>query len=252
MIRSLARLSFVLTAFLVLDASIGCAGATRDATSGALQGRILAGKSVEAAASLSVAIDAWVCAPDGETRDPSLLIGPERGLANVVVQIDVPGAPPAQADDDAPEFLIDQKGCVFAPHVSVVAPGQTLRVKNSDKVLHNFRTITKHNRAINKAQIGGKEDAFVFKTPEIIRAACDVHYWMSAVVVVKPHDFVAVTDESGRFSIEGLAVGSYDASLWHERLGTRKAAVTVSDEGGLLEVTWEKTEPVDTPAATPQ
>jgi plastocyanin len=210
------------------------------ADGGTLTGRIVAGESVKAPAPLSVAVDAWVCAPDGKTPDPSLSIGEQRGLANVVVRIDVPDAPTAVGEG---EVLIDQKRCAFIPHVAVVAPGQVLRVTNSDRVLHNFRTITAHNRAVHKAQIGGKEDGFTFKTPEIIRAACDVHYWMSAIIVVAPHAFIAVTDAAGRFAIGGLVPGSYRAELWHERLGTKKAAVIVEDEGGLFELTWDVAAP---------
>jgi plastocyanin len=228
---------------LLTAAALAIAGFVPDtmadtgSSAGRFEGRVLAGASVGDAKKLSVAIDAWVCAPGGETADPTLVIGKDRGLANVVVRVNVPDATAVQG---GLEVLIDQEGCVFTPHVVVVAPGQTLRVKNSDKVLHNFRTITAHNRAINKAQIGGKEDAFVFNAPEVIRAECDVHYWMSAIVVVKPHEFLAVTDAEGRFSIDGLAPGTYEVELWHERLGTKEAAVTVGDEGGLLLLTWEK------------
>lgn len=242
--RSLRR-SLVAAAYCVA----GFAVVATDTQAATVTGRVRAGESVGPAKALSVAVDAWACALDGKTPDPSLVIGPERGLANVVVRFDVPGAAAAVADGDV---LIDQKGCVFTPHVVMVAPGQTVRLRNSDRVLHNFRTITNHNRAVNKAQIGGKEESFAFGKPEIVRAACDVHYWMSVIIVVAPHRFVAVTDEAGGLRIDGLPAGRYRAELWHERLGTKTVVVAVSDEGGLLEVVWEAAVRGDDPGSTPK
>jgi plastocyanin len=238
-----SRSSTVLCCFLVLS----LVAVVARAENGAVAGRIVAGKGIETPARLSVALDAWVCAPDGSTPDPRLVIGPQRGLANVVVTLAVPDAPAYQSEGEA---LIDQKGCAFTPHVSLVAPGQTVRVRNSDRVLHNFHTITEHNRSVNKAQIKGAEDTFVFAKPEIVRAECDVHYWMSAVIVVAAHRFTAVSDAQGRFTIENVPPGTYQADLWHERLGTRTESVTVSADGGRLDVTWPA-KPATEPSPSP-
>ena len=57
---------------------------------------------------------------------------------------------------------------------------------------------------------------------------CDIHPWMSAYVGVFTHPFFAVTDESGKFSIEGLPPGTYEVEAWHEKLGVRTGSVTVA------------------------
>jgi plastocyanin len=224
---------------LRLFASLSCvlAGAfcAVPVSAAVVSGRITAGEGVEAPERVEVAIDAWVCAKDGKTVDPSLQIGAERGLANVIVTLLVPDAPPPTAEG---EHLIDQQGCVFEPHVSIVTPGQTVKVRNSDKVLHTFRTITQHNRSVNKAQVAGKEDTFVFAEPEIIRAACDVHWWMSAVIAVAPNAFTVASAADGRFSIPAVPPGAYTVLLWHEKLGERTESVTVSEAGGELTVLW--------------
>jgi len=217
-----------------------------DADAAELEGRVTAGQGVEAPPALSVAVDDWVCGKDGSTPDPRLVIGASRGIADVVVTVEVEGAAPREA---AGRSVITQQGCVFRPHVSIVAPGQELELRNDDSVLHNFRTVTAHNRRINRAQVKGTADVFRFEKPEIIRAECDVHYWMSAVVVVAEHAFVAVTDVNGRFAIDGLAPGRYQVRLWQQTLGERRSEVEIGADGGRLEEVWNvASEPPDDPA----
>lgn len=200
-----------------------------------LEGRVRAGSGVEAPRALSAAVDDWVCGKDGSTPDPRLVIAADGGIADVVVTVEVEGAAPSEVANRA---VITQQGCMFRPHVSIVVPGQELEVRNDDPVLHNFRTIAAHNRRINRAQVKGTSDVFRFETPEIVRVECDVHYWMSAVVVVAEHAFVALTDANGGFSLEGLEPGRYPVRLWHQTLGERRTEVDITADGGRLEVIW--------------
>jgi hypothetical protein len=222
--------------FVVAAAAAAVLVVPRYSQAAALTGRIRAGADVAAPPPLSVAVDAWACAAGGTVEDPRLRIGAERGLADVVVRItSADGAPPYPASG---EVLLDQTKCVFRPHVVVVAPGQDLRVRNGDPILHNFRTSGAANKAVNRAQVKGKEDVLGFATPEIIVAECDVHYWMSAVVVVAPHAWTAVTGEDGTFEIDGVPAGEHTVELWHQTLGTRTERVTVGNGAAPLDVEW--------------
>jgi plastocyanin len=225
------------------------AACARSAAAGTVEGKIVAGKDVIAPAPLSVAVDAWACAPDGKVADPSLRIDANRGLADVVVRITgAKDAPPYAGKQPA---VLDQKGCEFTPHVVVVAPNEELLVKNSDAVLHNFHTLAKANRSLNQAQIKGKQDTFRFSTPEIIPAECDVHYWMSAVVVVAESAWTAITAPDGTFAIEGVTPGTYSAELWHQRLGVRTVPLRVDDKGGRINLEWDAPAPGGAGAAKP-
>ena len=42
---------------------------------------------------------------------------------------------------------------------------------------------------------------------------------MSAYIVVADSPFVAVSDESGAFTIHGVPAGTYTVTVWHEALG---------------------------------
>ena len=69
-----------------------------------------------------------------------------------------------------------------------------------------------------------------FAEPEIVRINCDLHSWMVGWVVVAAHPFYAVTGADGQFSFNNLPPGQYKLQIWHERLGTVPATVTVGDQ----------------------
>src|SRR5262249_32848543 len=74
--------------------------------------------------------------------------------------------------------MVDQHGCRFVPHVSVMNPGE-MELKNSDDILHNIHTYSTANPAINKAQPKFKKTMTEkFEKPEMIKLTCDVHSWM--------------------------------------------------------------------------
>lgn len=127
--------------------------------------------------------------------------------------------------------VIDQKGCVFSPHVSVAMAGQKVIFRNDDSVLHNVRSVSKTNKAFNIAQpIQGMETTKVFDQPEIgIPMRCDVHFWMAAYLHVLNHPYFAVTGEDGSFTLKDLPPGNYTIEVWHEKLGTQTMEITVAD-----------------------
>ena len=128
-------------------------------------------------------------------------------------------------------LAIDQKGCMFEPHVAVARAGQKITFKNSDPVLHNVRPECKVNKAFNIAQpIQGMTSTKTFDKPELgIKLRCDVHFWMTSYIHVLDHPFHAVTGEDGSYQIKDLPAGTYTIEVWHEKLGSQTAQVTVSD-----------------------
>ena len=139
----------------------------------------------------------------------------------------------AKGEFKAPETAVemDQNGCVFSPHAIAVIAGQKITFKNGDPVLHNVRTNSKVNKAFNIAQpIQGMKTSKSFAQEEIgIQIRCDVHFWMAAYVHVLSHPYFAVTGDDGSFTIKDLPAGTYTVEVWHEKLGTQTAQVTVED-----------------------
>jgi plastocyanin len=125
---------------------------------------------------------------------------------------------------------LDQRGCIYVPHVMGIMVGQQYRILNSDGILHNIHTLPKINRSFNRAMPATlKETSTTFEKPEaVFNIKCDVHPWMSAYIAVFTHPFFSTTATDGKFTIAGLDAGTYEITAWHERLGTQSASVTVS------------------------
>lgn len=136
---------------------------------------------------------------------------------------------------------LDQKGCIYHPHVLGIQVGQTLRILNSDPLLHNIHAIPKVNRSFNFSQPGkGNMREIKFDKSEImIPVKCDVHPWMKGYIGVLSHPYYSVTGEDGTFSIKKLPAGEYVVEAWHEELGTQTLTVTLTEgESKSIEFTF--------------
>lgn len=166
--------------------------------------------------------------------DPSVVVGPKNELANVVVSIvraaDDPNPVPAATG----KVALDQKGCMYEPHVVAMQVGQELVVKNSDQTLHNVHS---HSTANDDFNIGmpTKNDGVKVdpqpKVPDYIMVGCDVHKWMTAWVAVFDHPYFAVTDATGKFDIKGLKDGTYTLEFWHELYGKKQVEKVIVTNG---------------------
>lgn len=158
-----------------------------------------------------------------------LVLGAGNTMGNVMVWVS--RGLPAGKTWPAPKtpVVLDQRGCMYVPHVMGIMLGQTYRILNSDGVLHNIHTLPKINPSFNRAMPATlKETTTAFNKPEaVFQIKCDVHPWMSAYIAVYTHPFFSVTRTNGRYAILGLDAGTYEITAWHEKLGTQTASVTV-------------------------
>jgi plastocyanin len=173
-------------------------------------------------------IDQYVCGKEKETED--LVLSSNNGIRNAVVSLQ--NLPPGlKGEWNLPPAKMDQKQCSFVPRVVIVPAGGTVEFLNSDRLLHNVKSVPKENPSFNRAQPQARTISFVFKQPELLRVDCDLHSWMRGWVVVAAHPFYALTNESGEFVLENVPPGKYTLQVWHEILGTVTQGVTVSNKG---------------------
>jgi plastocyanin len=205
---------------------VGLFAVSEGAMSGTIRGKVVFSGPMPPPKKVDVTIDQYVC---GNSKDAEeLSISPQKELRNAVVWIDNP-PPSAKAPALAQKVEMDQNKCVFIPHVVIVPAGGTVDFLNSDRLLHNIHTTPKINPAINRTQPKDRTIPFTFEKPEIVRVNCDLHSWMQAWVVVAAHPFYALTGSDGQFTFNDLPPGQYKLQVWHERLGTVPASVTVGD-----------------------
>jgi len=130
--------------------------------------------------------------------------------------------------------IIDQKGCVYSPHVFGVMKNQKVLIKNSDATLHNIHSMSEVNKQFNFAMpsvVKEKETSFS-EIEEPFYIKCDVHPWMKSWVLVQDHPFFAVTDIEGNFKIENIPAGTYEVIAWQEKFKMKRAitkTVTIHD-----------------------
>jgi len=218
----------VLGVFLTLS---GKPLSVQAAGGGAISGKIVLVGDVPAAKKLKVTKDNEKCGSEVTAED--LVVAPDRGIQNAVVT--VLGQKGTVTKPDNPPTL-DQKGCVFRPHVLIVPVNTGVDILNSDGILHNFHTQSSKNTPINRAQPGfRKRLAETFGQPEIIKVNCDAHSWMSAWIVVTDHPYIAASDAGGMFKISDVPPGNHTIEIWHETLGkiTKTVSVKAGEEAKL-------------------
>ncbi|MBI3317175.1 MAG: carboxypeptidase regulatory-like domain-containing protein [Candidatus Omnitrophica bacterium] len=159
-----------------------------------------------------------------------LVVNPNQTVKWALVYIKE-GAPASTAPTPGEAVEINQKGCMFEPHAVVARIGQKVIFRNSDPLLHNVRSESKVEKPFNIAQpLQDMTTAKTFAQPEIgIKMRCDVHFWMASYVHVLDHPFYAVTGDDGSFQIKDLPAGTYTIEVWHEKLGTQTAEITVAE-----------------------
>jgi plastocyanin len=163
--------------------------------------------------------------------DPGLVVR-DGHLANAVVFIKSGFGDRVFAPPSAP-VVIDQKGCMYEPHVAAVMVGQGLEFRNSDQEAHNVHGRTQVADGWNflMSRPNSTRDVYI-KKPEIgIPVTCDVHPWMRAYISVLDNPYFAVTAGDGSVTLPGVPPGEYVVAVWHESLGTLVRPATVPPQG---------------------
>src|SRR5258706_3978098 len=184
-------------------------------------------------AKVSVGKDQDVC---GDAKvDATLIVGAQGELKNAVIQIiDV-----KQGKAPTKLAVLYKAKCEYSPHVVVLSTGGTVKITNSDGILHNVHSLSQINSPFNRAQPKYlKEVKETFAKAEIIALRCDVHGWMNGWVVVTDNPFFDVTQSDGAFKFDNVPVGKYTLDVWHETLGKATQAVEVK-AGEVTNVTFE-------------
>ena len=155
----------------------------------------------------------------------------KNNLANVIVylkNVDYKGSVTKT------QAILDQKGCVYTPHVMGVMKGQEILIKNSDATLHNIHGLPKVNTEFNFAmpKVLKEKKMTLVKSEEAFKVKCDVHPWMSAYVQVFDHPYFAVTSKDGSYKIDNIPAGTYEVVAWQEKFKDKTVSHQVTDGEG--------------------
>jgi hypothetical protein len=201
----------------------------------ALSGRFKVTGAPPEPSQLAITKDPAICAPGGAAvYSQRLVVSGDGGLANVCVYVltepnrQVPVHDSAAKPAEGKNVVLDQKACIFIPHVLAFHTGiGSLPLKNSDPVPHNTKIDAMAQLSGNPTLGAGAVANHTLK-PNVeeklpIPVTCGFHPWMKGWVLMRNNGYFAVTDENGRFEIKNLPTGDrLTFVVWHEFTGGRE------------------------------
>ena len=136
-------------------------------------------------------------------------------------------------------FEVTSRRCALEPRVQAVLAGGTLNVKSADPLLHRTRILqAASGRTLDLVRQNDQGQVVpvqgVLARPGRIELRCDLHPWTRAWIQVFDHPYFAVTDDGGRFRIDGVPPGTYALRAWHERLGAIEQRLLVAAGAQLV------------------
>jgi len=172
----------------------------------------------------------------------SFIMDENGNFANVIVYIKNISNDKSPISEPA---VLDQKGCMYTPHVMCVQVGQEVKILNSDPTMHNIHGLPKVNPEFNFGMPKTvKEKSLTFnKTEDPFVVKCDVHPWMKSYIQVFDHPYFAVTGKDGKFAINNVPSGEYEVVAWQEKFGSKRVLtqnVTIGDGPETLDFTFKR------------
>ena len=168
----------------------------------------------EAVCASVIAVAIWPVASFAEQRTiTGRVVGEDgNGIPQAIVFVQTPDAAPAAAP---PAATMDQYNKTFVPDVLPIAVGTQVKFPNRDQIRHHVYSFSRAKRFELPLYRGEEAPPVLFDKAGVVKIGCNIHDWMSAIILVLPNSHYAVTDEAGRFTLPGIESGRYTLAAWH-------------------------------------
>jgi plastocyanin len=166
--------------------------------------------------------------------------GPVSGVVRTLGRTGVVSAPSLvyaeRTDTAAPRqggrFALRQKNKTFTPRLLGVPVGSVVDFPNDDIIFHNVFSLSGPQPFDLGQYRSGQSQSRTFTLAGTYRVFCNIHPNMSALILVVPTPYVAITDADGRFVLD-LPPGRYRLTAVSERAGP--ASIEVTAESGATQ-----------------
>jgi plastocyanin len=136
-------------------------------------------------------------------------------VADAVVFVQAaPGAPAATGAGRT--AVMDQIDKQFVPHVLPVVVGTAVSFPNHDQIHHHVYSFSTAKTFEIPLYKGEQSSPVVFDQPGAVKLGCNIHDWMSGVILVVPTPYFASSDAGGAFTLRDLPAGPLTLVAWHE------------------------------------
>lgn len=199
-----------------------------DTKRGTIVGRFLFEGKAPVAERLTLNKDLAYCGKHKPVDESLIVDAKTGGIQNVVIWLDAkssgrkPELPAKNSDRKPAVRRMDNFKCRFEPHVCVARVGEPLLLGNKDPIAHAMQIYFFMNDPHNLTIEGKGKDVKItpeYSEPIPSKVICPLHPWMQGWIVVQDHPFVAVTDKTGKFTVENLPVGDWTFRIWQESAG---------------------------------
>jgi plastocyanin len=135
-----------------------------------------------------------------------------KGIAGAVVFVQLPVRP---SKTPKPAQVVDQIEKTFVPGLLPIEVGTLVRFPNHDQIHHHVYSFSPAKTFELPLYKGEEAPEVLFDKTGVVKIGCNIHDWMSGVILVLPSSHFVVTDADGRFVLEDLPPATYVLAAWH-------------------------------------
>jgi hypothetical protein len=176
--------------------------------------------TAKGAAPIRVTIDQKVCG--NELPDEAIIVDAQGHLANSVISV------VGLKSSVSRETVVTNEKCRFGPRVQLVRPNSNVRTTSKDPILHTTQAQQENGRTIFNVAlpVPGLNISKPIGPAGIVRLNCNTHPWMRGWMIATD-EAAAISGADGRFTIDNVPPGTYEARVWHESLKGAPQKITV-------------------------
>jgi plastocyanin len=171
-----------------------------------------------------------------------------RGISQAIVFVNDPGSATVASGVTAE---MDQINKTFVPGVLPVVVGTRVQFPNRDQIHHHVYSFSRTKTFELPLYKGEDASPVLFDKVGVVKVGCNIHDWMSGIILVLPNAHYAVTDADGRFTLSGVPPGSHALAAWHAQHRGKLEDTTQRVELGASSLEVSFTLPLDAARGRP-